>query len=202
MLLKMKQVVKKIIKKIVEGALFLYCKIVHRVKIEGTENIPIEGAVIFCGNHRSFLDPPLMKVTCKRETHFLAKESLYKNPFLAFLGWVFEVIPVKKDSKDLNAIKSSLKYLKKGESISLYPEGTRNGIAKGEKVKDGAAFFAIRTGAKVVPVGISGKKGAFSKVTIRYGKPLDYSNYKEVDEKEALEAVTQDIMDHILELTK
>ena len=185
MIVKMKQIGKKIIKKIVEGALFLYCKIVHRVKIEGTENIPMEGAVIFCGNHRSFLDPPLMKVTCKRETHFLAKESLYRNPFLAFLGWVFEVIPVKKDSKDLNAIKASLKYLKKGE-----------------KVKDGAAFFAIRTGAKVVPVGISGKKGAFSKVTIRYGKPLDYSKYKDVDEKEALEAVTQDIMDHIIELTK
>ena len=97
----MKKIVKNILKKIVEGALFLYCKIVHRAKIEGTENIPMEGAVIFCGNHRSFLDPPLMKVTCKRETHFLAKESLYKNPFLAFLGWVFDVIPVKKDSNFL-----------------------------------------------------------------------------------------------------
>lgn len=198
----MKQILKNMLRKIVEGALFLYCKIVHRAKIEGTENIPKDGALIFCGNHRSFLDPPLMKVTAKRETHFLAKESLYKNPFLAFLGWVFEAIPVKRDAKDINAIKSSLKYLKKGECIALYPEGTRNGLEKGEKVKEGAAFFAIRTGAKVVPVGISGKKGAFSKVTIRYGKPLDYSSYKEVDEKEALETVTKDIMDHILELTK
>ena len=74
-------------------------------------------------------------------------------------------------------------------------------MEKGQKAKDGAAFFAIRTGAKVLPVGISGKKGIFSKVTIRYGKPLDYSQYKKAeDEKQALEEVTQDIMKNILEL--
>ena len=187
---------KKIIKAIVKGALYLYCKVVHRAKVEGTENIPKEGALIFCGNHRTFLDPPLIEVTAKRECRFLAKQDL-------FLGWVFESIPVKKDDKDINAIKTSLKHLKKGECIALFPEGTRNGLAKGEKVKDGAAFFAIRTGAKVIPVGISGKTGAFSKVTIRYGKPLDYSKYKNAeDEKQALEEVTNDIMEHILELTK
>lgn len=199
----MRQFFKNILKKIVEEAIFLYCKVVHRVKIEGTENIPKEGALIFCGNHRTFLDPPLIKVTAKREAHFLAKQELYKNPFLSFLGWIFEAIPVKRDSKDINAIKSSLKYLKKGECIALFPEGTRNGLAKGEKVKDGAAFFAIRSGAKVIPVGIAGKTGAFSKVTIRYGAPLEYSTYKKAeDEKEALETVTEDIMKHIIELTK
>ena len=194
---------KKIIKAIVKGALYLYCKVVHRAKVEGTENIPKEGALIFCGNHRTFLDPPLIEVTAKRECRFLAKQDLYKSHFLAFLGWVFESIPVKKDDKDINAIKTSLKHLKKGECIALFPEGTRNGLAKGEKVKDGAAFFAIRTGAKVIPVGISGKTGAFSKVTIRYGKPLDYNKYKNAeDEKQALEEVTNDIMEHILDLTK
>lgn len=199
----MKKALKNILKKIVQGAIFLYCKIVHRAKIEGTEHIPKDEPLIFCGNHRTFLDPPLIKVTAKREAHFLAKQDLYHNPFLSFLGWIFEAIPVKRDSKDINAIKSSLKYLKKGECIALFPEGTRNGLAKGEKVKDGAAFFAIRSGAKVVPVGISGKTGAFSKVTIRYGKPLDYSQYKKAeDEKQALETVTEDIMKHIIDLTK
>ena len=187
----MKQAFKNVLKVIVRSAIFAYCKIVHRVKIEGREDIPKDGAVIFCGNHRTFLDPPLIVVTAKREVHFLAKEELYKNPFLAFLGWVFEAVKVKRDAKDINAVKSSLKYLKKGECIALFPEGTRNGLAKGEKVKDGAAFFAIRTGAKVVPIGISGKTGHFSKVTIKYGKPLDYSKYKNTeDEKQALEEVT------------
>ena len=76
-------------------------------------------------------------------------------------------------------------------------------MAKGEKVKDGAAFFALRTDAKVVPIGISGKTGHFSKVKIRYGKPLDYSKYKNTeDEKKALEEITEDIMKHIIELSK
>lgn len=199
----MKKLFKIILKKIVEGAIFIYCKVVHRVKIEGTNNIPKEEPVIFCGNHRTFLDPPLIKVTAKREAYFLAKQDLYKNPFLAFLGWIFDAIPVKRDSKDINAIKTSLKHLKKGECIALFPEGTRNGMAKGEKVKDGAAFFAIKSGAKVIPVGISGNTGVFSKVTIRYGKPLDYSKYKNAeDEKLAFEEVTEDIMEHIIELTK
>ena len=199
----MKKKLKNIIKVIVRSGILLWCKIAHRVKIEGREDIPKDGALIFCGNHRTFLDPPLIVVTAKRDVHFLAKEELYKNPFLAFLGWAFDAIKVKRDAKDINAVKSSLKYLKKGECIALFPEGTRNGLAKGEKVKDGAAFFALRTGAKVVPIGISGKTGHFSKVTIKYGKPLDYSEYKKAeDEKKALEEITEDIMNHIIELTK
>lgn len=199
----MKEKVKSVIKVIVKNAILLWCKIAHRVKIEGREDIPKDGALIFCGNHRTFLDPPLIVVTAKRHVHFLAKEELYKNPFLAFLGWSFDAIKVKRDAKDINAVKSSLKYLKKGECIALFPEGTRNGLAKGEKVKDGAAFFALRTGAKVIPIGISGKTGHFSKVTIKYGKPLDYSTYKNTeDEKKALEEITEDIMKHIIELTK
>ena len=199
----MKSKLKDIIRVIVRGGILLWCKIAHRVKIEGREDIPKDGALIFCGNHRTFLDPPLIVVTAKRHVHFLAKEELYKNPFLAFLGWSFDAIKVKRDAKDINAVKSSLKYLKKGECIALFPEGTRNGLAKGEKVKDGAAFFALRTGAKVIPIGISGKTGHFSKVTIKYGKPLDYSKYKNAeDEKKALEEITEDIMKHIIELSK
>lgn len=197
----MKKIFKYCLRDIVSGAIILYCKVVHRVKIIGTENIPKGEPVIFCGNHRTFLDPPLIEVTAKRHSHFLAKEELYKNPFLSFLGWVYEAIPVKRDAKDINAIKQSLKYLKEGKSIALFPEGTRNGLAKGEKVKDGAAFFALRSGVKVIPVGISGKTGAFDKVTIKYGKPLDFSKYDKND-KEAIEKVTEEIMNHIIELTK
>lgn len=197
----MKKFFKCIIRKIVVGSLYLYCKIVHRVKIEGRENIPQDGALIFCGNHKSFLDPPLIQITVKRKSYFLAKEDLYKNCFFRILGWAFEAIPVKRDSKDINAIKTSLKHLKDGDCISIFPEGTRNGIAKGEKVKDGAAFFAQRSGAKVVPIGISGNPKGFGKVKIKYGKPLDFSKYDKND-KDALEKITEEIMNAIFELTK
>ena len=198
----MKEILKKIGRVIVRTAIFVYCKIVYRVQILGTENIPKEGPLIYCGNHRTYLDPPLIVVTAKHHVRFMAKEELKKNPFFAFLGVVFEGIYVKRDSKDVTAMKTTLKALKNGECIALFPEGTRNGLEKGEKVKDGAAFFALRTGAKVIPVGISGEEKPFHKVTIKYGKPLDFSKYKNSKDKEITQKVTDEIMKNIIELTK
>ena len=141
-------------------------------------------------------------MTCGRYTRFLAKEELTKNKFLAFLGIIFDAILVKRDSKEVKAIKESLKTLKDGNCLALFPEGTRNGLQKGEQVKDGAAFFAVRSGAKVVPCGIKGGKKGDWKVTITYGKPLDFSEYKGSKDKEILDRVTEEIMGHILELAK
>ena len=198
----MKEFFKKIGRGIVKGAIYIYCKVVYRVKVVGKENIPKKGPIIICGNHRSFLDPPLIEVTCGRYTRFLAKEALTKNKFLAFLGVVFNAILVKRDSKEVVAIKESLKTLKNGDCLALFPEGTRNGVEKGEKVKDGVAFFAVRSGAKVVPCGIKGGKKGGWKVTITYGKPLDFSKYKGTKDKETLDKVTSEIMDNIISLTK
>lgn len=197
----MKKFLKEIARKIVRGAIYAYCKIVHRVKIEGQENIPLDEPLIYCGNHRTYLDPPLIVVTAKRHVRFMAKIELKKNPFFAFLGVVFDGIYVNRDSKDITAIKTALKALKNGECVALFPEGTRNGLEKGQKAKDGAAFFALRSGAKVMPCGISGGTGKFDKVTIRYGKPLDFSKYDKND-KEALDKITDEIMENIIELTK
>lgn len=197
----MKVFFKEIIRKIVRGAIFAYCKIMHRVKIEGQENIPLDEPLIYCGNHRTYLDPPLIVVTAKRHVRFMAKIELKKNPFFAFLGKVFDGIYVNRDSKDITAIKTVLKALKNGECVALFPEGTRNGIEKGEKVKEGAAFFALRSGVKVMPCGISGGTGKFSKVTIRYGKPLDFSSYDKND-KDVLDKITDEIMENIIDLTK
>lgn len=147
----MKDFFKVILRGIVKAGIYIYCKIVYRFKVVGKENIPKEGPIIICGNHRSFLDPPLMEVTCGRYARFLAKEELTKNKFLALLGFVFDAILVKKDSKEVKALKESLQTLKNEQCLALFPEGTRNGLEKGEKVKDGAAFFALRTGTDVIP---------------------------------------------------
>lgn len=198
----MKKTIKSIIKCIAKGAVYLWFKIYYRVEIIGLENIPKEGAVIFCGNHRSYLDPPLMLVTAKRDLHFLAKDELANNFFLRFFEWIFEVIHVKRNEKDVGAIKESLKILKNGKCIALFPEGTRNGLEKGKKLKDGVAFFAVRSGAKVLPCGIKGGTKENRKVIITYGKPLDYSQYKGNKDKEVLAQVTNEIMENIIRLAK
>ena len=193
---------KSIIKWVVRGAIYWWFKIHNRVEIIGLENIPKEGPVIFCGNHKTYADPPLMVSTAKRDMRFLAKKDLYENKFLAFLGWVFEAIPVNRNEKDVSAIKASLKTLKEGKCIALFPEGTRNGIEKGQKAKDGVAFFAVRSGAKVVPCGIKGGEKGNRKMTIKYGKPLDYSKYKGTKDKDELDKITNEIMENIIELSK
>lgn len=198
----MKNFFKAIARGIVKGAIYAYCKVVYRAKIVGKNNIPKEGPIIICGNHRSFLDPPLIEATCGRYTRFLAKEELTKNKFLAFLGIIFDAILVKRDSKDIKAIKESLKTLKDENCLALFPEGTRNGLQKGEEVKDGAAFFAVRSGAKVIPCGIKGGTKGDWKVTITYGEPLDFSKYKGSKDKETLDKITKEIMDNIIALTK
>ena len=191
-------------KSIVRGAIWIYCKIVYRAKAIGTENIPKSGAVLICGNHKSFLDPPLIEVTCKRkDVRFLAKRELTKNKFLAFLAKQFREILVDRDSKDMTAIKETLKGFKNGDCIAIFPEGTRNGIQKGEKVKEGAAFFALNSNAVVIPAGIKGGDKPFKKVTITYGKPIDLSEErKNRKDKEIIEKVTNEIMNKILELAK
>ena len=192
--------IEKIIRVIVRTVIRIFFAVVYRVKVIGTENIPKDKKqpLIYCGNHRTYKDPPLIVVTAKRHVRFLAKEELKKNPLFAFLGVVFGGIYVKRDSKDVSALKTTLKALKNGESIALFPEGTRNGIEKGEKAKDGAAFFAVRTGAKVIPVGIKGGEKPFKKMTIKYGKPMDFSNRS----KDELDEITEEKMKEIIELSK
>ena len=81
----MKKILKEIIKWIVRGALYIWFRIAYQAEIKGLENVPKEGAVIFCGNHRSYMDPPLMVATAKRDMKFLAKEELYKNKSAKFV---------------------------------------------------------------------------------------------------------------------
>ena len=200
----MKKFLYKMVRVIVKFVVFAYCKIVYRVKIVGRENIPKTGSVIFCGNHKTFLDPPLLEVTCKRDdTRFIAKEELAKNPFLAFLGRAFNVILVKRNDKDFGPMKESLKTLKDGKCIAIFPEGTRNGIKKGIKPKTGVAYFALNSKATVIPVGIKGREKVFQKTVITYGKPLDLEEYKKnKKDKEVAVEVTNKIMEKIIELVK
>ena len=168
-------------RKIVKSIFYAYCKIVFRVKIIGKENIPQNGPVLFCGNHRNYLDPVLIVATSNRHMRFMAKEELSKNPFFAFLGYLFDVILVKRDSKDIAAMKDALKTLKNNECIGVFPEGTRNGFEKNDgKVKNGAAYLALKTGAELLPIGIQGDAKPFHKSTIIYGKPIDLSKYKDM----------------------
>ena len=90
-------------------------KLVYRLEVQGIENVPKDNAYIIAPNHLSTLDPPMIAGIMPRPVAFMAKEELAHNKFMSYLGRIFNVIFVKRDSKDLSAIKTSLYNLAIGK---------------------------------------------------------------------------------------
>lgn len=181
----------KFMKGLVSGVLKFTCKVIYGLKVYGIENVPKEGNIIFCGNHRTWIDAFFIYFTAPRDMRFMAKEELAHNKFMSYLGRIFNVIFVKRDSKDLSAIKTSLKTLKSGDCLGIFPEGTRNGLEKNDgQIKNGAAYLALKTDSTIVPIGIIGGDKPFKKSYIFYGKPIEMAEFNfdgKVGEKEEQE---------------
>lgn len=196
---------KKVVRKIVKGFLRGLYKICFRMEIVGEENkakAAENGGYIICANHVNSLDAVAVVVFSKEKIRFLAKHDLGRVGIIRWLEHLFDIIPIKRNTQDLEAMKRSLRALKNKEVLGIFPEGTRKGMAKNQKIKNGAAFMAIRAGVPVVPVGISGTFKPFSKLRIVYGEPIDMSKYKiKGQEKECQELATKEIMDKIVMLT-
>lgn len=189
---------KKFLRAIIKGILSTLYRIIFRVKIKG--EVPNEGAYVICSNHINYLDAAAIVLFNKRKVNFVAKEDLFKNEFLMWLGHLFDVIPIKRNMQDIDAMKRCLKVLKNNELLGIFPEGTRKGMEKNMKAKNGAAFMAMKANVKIIPVGIHGSFKPFSKVYINYGTPIDLSEY--TNQKEKLDEATEKVMNTIVMLTK
>ena len=190
---------KKIEHKVVKFLLSGLYRIIFRVRI--TEEVPEEGSYIICANHINYLDAAGVVLLNKRKVQFVAKEDLFRYRIMNWLAHIFDIIPIKRNMQDMEAMKRCIKILKNGGILGIFPEGTRNGMEKNVKAKNGAAYMAIKTGTPIIPVGIHGKFKVFSKVYINFGEPVDLSRYKG-EGKEAVDEATQLIMDKIVMLTK
>ena len=187
---------KRFVRCIVRAVLVTAYRIAYHVKITG--NVPKEGAYILCCNHINYLDAAAIVLFNKRKVNFVAKEDLFTHDILMWLGHLFDAIPIKRDMQDIEAMKRCLKVLKNGELLGIFPEGTRKGMEKNMKAKNGAAYMAIKSGVKVIPIGIHGTFKPFSKVYLNYGEPIDLSDYK--NQKGKLDEATELVMNQIKEL--
>lgn len=179
----------------------IFAIILYRPKIVGKENLPKDGGALLCPNHVSTLDAAVIVAMFKRKVNVLAKEELFKNGFLCWIADLFGIYPVKRGKADMQAIKISLTLLKRNELLLMFPEGTRNGMAKGIKPKNGAVLIAATAGRPIIPIGIQGSFKPFTKVIVNIGKPIDYSKLKEeVKDKEQASELTKDLMKEIVHL--
>ena len=166
--------------KFLKGLMIFLTQIIHPYKLIGKEKVK-DGACVLVGNHFRLWDIVHMANTTKEKVHFITKQELYKSKFLAYQCKKVEAIPVSRDGQDAKAIMMALRYLKKGEKISMFPEGTRNRTdAELLPLKGGAALFAIKAKVPVYPVMSIGKTKYFRRTPIVVGDPIDLSEFYDV----------------------
>lgn len=152
---------------------FLVALIWHP-RVKGRENIPKDGAFLAYANHTSYSDPILMIYAMGRRNkmHVIAKESILKVPVLGKFLFAVGTIPLDRDKNDLQAVKRSLKYLKSGEKLGIFPEGTRVREGSEAALKSGFVRMAERSGAPLLPMYIQKRKLFFRRSNVYIGEPF------------------------------
>ena len=150
--------------------------IMYRFEVSGLENIPKNGAFLLCGNHISAYDPIALAGFSKRQLNFMAKMELFKfAPLGAFLKAVGG-FPVNRGATDMNAYRHAMKLLKDGHGMLIFSQGTR--MKDFDNAKAGVAVFALKSGAPIIPVGITGPFRFRKKIQIHVGKPISMEKYQ------------------------
>lgn len=151
-------------------------------KVTGRENLPAGGAIL-CGNHSSNADPVLLGYACKVKTHvhFMAKAELFNIPILGRIIRAIGTFPIEREKTDIKSVKTALRFLKDGEKVAMFPEGTRIMDESNTDAKTGAVIIAVRSNVPIVPIYLPRKKRWFRRLNIVIGEPY----YIPIDKKEA-----------------
>lgn len=155
--------------------------VVTRLRIDGRENLPADGAYVLAPVHRSYVDTPIVACLTTRRIRFMGKQEMWKYPRL---GWLFSALgafPVNRGHADREALSRSITVLERGEPLVLFPEGERKDGPRIHPLFDGAAYVAARAGVPIIPVGIGGSARVMprhakmirpSKVHVVVGEPI------------------------------
>ena len=156
---------------------FLYRPFFPYKKYGHTEQFK-DRAYIFVGNHLSVLDVVFPAVSTNRAVHFMAKKSLFEKGLMKKFVTKCECIPVNRDGTDVKAVMMAMKYLKMGECVVIFPEGTRN---KTDEIflpfRSGATAISIKTKTPIIPLVQVKKIRIFRKARVLIGEPIEFTEY-------------------------
>ncbi|WP_433132932.1 lysophospholipid acyltransferase family protein [Micromonospora sp. CA-240977] len=190
----------------------------YRPLIEGAENVPRRGPVILAANHLSFAENWLIPVATPRSVRYLVKIEYLRTPSLGgrMAGWFFSELgfvgvqrggPRDATSSSLEA---AMGVLRAGRAFAIYPEGTRSLDGRLYRGKTGVARLTLATGAPVVPIGVIGtdvmqpvgvRVPRRRPVTVRFGTPMTFDEYRDSEDPADWRTVTDKIMLAISELS-
>jgi 1-acyl-sn-glycerol-3-phosphate acyltransferase len=182
-----------------------------RLEVRGLENVPRRGALIIASNHLHNFDPEVVGAVIPRNVFFMAKKELFTVRIVGGFIRFFGAFPVDRGAADRAALRYAVHLVEDGEALLMFPEGTRSLTGKIEKVLAGAAFVAVRTGAPVLPVAVTGteslpfdekataagrRRRGRAHVTVTFGRPFHLgtgANGKRL----TTEAATDEMMRHV-----
>ena len=181
--------------------LWVFMRFYHWPTFRGRENLP-EGPCVICCNHSGFADPlwVFMAMGTKYPPYTMAQKSVMDKPFGGWFLSKFRVFPVDRDNADLNAIKKSLKILKSGEKLLIFPEGTRVKHGKQVRAKAGAVMLAQRTGVPIVPVYLTHDRKPFQPIRCIIGPAYQPAYSAKKISTEEMQRHTDELMARIYQM--
>lgn len=175
-----------------------YFFLLYGHKTYGLHHIP-QGAGLIAANHASYFDPPLLAASFPSHIHFLARSSLFKKRFFGYAIRHLNAHPLTQAYGDVQAFKITLKLLKKGYQVAIFPEGERTSTGQLQALKEGVSKLAIKADVPIIPVYIAGSGAVWprsKKYPLCYGKtacvigsPL-YSTALKAHKKQAQQELT------------
>lgn len=162
----------------------------------GKENVPSRGGFIFASNHLSNLDPVLLGLAIGRRTSYMAKDTLFKHPVINVVLRAVEAFPINREGADIRAMRESLRRLKAGSPLVVFPTGTRMAV----DAKAGVGFLVAKAQVPVVPVKVIDTHKALAPgtywfkrhpVQVIVGKPLVLADTRDYEQtaKEVISAI-------------
>lgn len=159
----------------------------------GRTHVPATGPVLVCANHQSYFDPVLVGLCCDRRLNYLAREGLFRVPVLRQLIQFLDAIPIDREGPGLAGLRESLKRLRRGEMVLIFPEGTRTATGAVAPLQPGFCALARRSKGALLPVGIDGAFDAWPRwapiprlatIHICVGEPLTADAISALDNDE------------------
>jgi 1-acyl-sn-glycerol-3-phosphate acyltransferase len=174
----------------------------HNLRTERSTQIPVEGPAILISNHTCGIDHTLLQAGTRRALGFVIAQYWFDHPSVSWLCRILKCIPVKRDGRDVSAIRGALRALDEGRVLPIFPEG-RIVPTSGRQLagpQSGAAYIALRSRVPVIPAYISGTPPtedvfraarSFSNARVVYGEPIDLSDLVGETDRESLERAAE-----------
>ncbi|MEN8208979.1 MAG: lysophospholipid acyltransferase family protein [Candidatus Fermentibacteria bacterium] len=176
-------------------------RILFGLIVRGTENVPRRGGLIIACNHISEMDPPVLGFSIPRNFAIMAKVELFKYSFGEYFLRKLNAFPVNRAGIDTKALRTAIDYLRGGEAVVIFPEGTRSHDGRLLPAKAGISLIASASGAPVLPAFIWGTDHPLDALTrkgkpfsVTFGKLISSMELKEIKKKEGKHAVAETVV--------